>query len=79
LSRFPWITDIPTIGTMINRNPNIPRLTGFVNTICGIWIIAFYANLLVQFRVSNLLDCKDIDVKDYTEKNEKDLLFLNAI
>jgi hypothetical protein len=79
LSRFLWITDIPIAGAVINRNPNIPRDTGFVKIICGICIIIFYAILLVQFDVSNLLDYKDTDAKDCTEKNEKDLQFLNAI
>jgi len=47
--------EIPKIGTIITRNPIIPRHTGFVKIISGIWIICFYAILQVQFRVSNLL------------------------
>jgi hypothetical protein len=27
------------MGTMISRNPNIPRVMGFVNIISGMWIM----------------------------------------
>jgi len=67
------------IGITINRNPSIPSPIGFVKTISGMWIILFYAMLLVLFDVSNPLDWKDTDVKDCTEKNEKDHPFLDAI
>jgi len=66
-------------GTTINRNPSIPSPIGLVKIISGMWIILFYAMLLVLFGVSNPLDCKDTDVKDCTERNEKDHPFLDAI
>jgi len=66
-------------GTTINRNPSIPSPIGLVKIISGMWIILFYAMLLVLFDVSNPLDYKDIDVKDCTGKNGKDLQFLDAI
>jgi predicted TIM-barrel fold metal-dependent hydrolase len=58
------------MGTVINRNPNIPRVMGFVNIISGMWIIV----LNIFNIVKKIMQFIDVDTHVFIEDVYKDLL-----